>query len=65
MKFKFAFSFFLILIFISCKNDAKKEIVTENSIDASVYEMWNDYTESTPQANKKELPESWFFHDNK
>lgn len=56
---------FLILILISCKNDAKKEVVTENGIDASVYKMWNDYTESTPQANKEELPESWFFHDNK
>ena len=65
MKFEFAFSFFLILIFLSCKNYSKKELVTENGIDASVYEMWNDYTESNPQANKEELPESWFFHDNK
>ncbi|MDF4202182.1 hypothetical protein PXD56_04415 [Maribacter sp. SA7] len=58
-------SIFLILIFLSCKNDSKKEIVTENGIDASVYEMWNDYTASNPQMNKEELPESWFFHDNK
>ncbi|MEP2237126.1 MAG: ASCH domain-containing protein [Maribacter sp.] len=58
-------SIFLILIFISCKNDAKKEVVTENGIDFSVYKMWDDYTESNPQANKEELPESWFFHDNK
>ncbi|MDP5060849.1 MAG: ASCH domain-containing protein, partial [Maribacter sp.] len=58
-------SILLILILISCKNDSKKELATENGIDASVYEMWNDYTESNPQANKEELPESWFFHDNK
>lgn len=58
-------SIFLILIFISCKNDAKKELATENGIDASVYEMWKDYTESNPESIKEELPESWFFHDNK
>lgn len=58
-------SIFLILIFLSCKNEAKKEILQDDNIDVSVYEMWNDYTESTPQVNKEELPESWFFHDNK
>lgn len=58
-------SIFLVLIFISCKNDAKKEVATEISIDASVYEMWNDFAESDEEIKKEELPESWFFHDNK
>jgi len=58
-------SIFLILIFLSCKSNEKKEVALDNAIDASVYKIWNDYTESNPRINKEELPESWFFHDNK
>lgn len=51
----------LILILISCKNETK----TENGIDNTVYEMWNNFTESNPEFKKDELPKSWYFHNNK
>lgn len=65
----------LLLIFISCKTETKNEtksqveayrvVETENGIDKSVYEMWNNFTESNPQFKNVELPESDFFHSNK
>lgn len=67
----------LFLIFISCKNEQKvknqKEMdsdtqtiaETENGIDKSVYEMWNDYVESNPEFKDQEIPESDFFHNNR
>ncbi|SIQ28836.1 ASCH domain-containing protein [Maribacter ulvicola] len=58
-------SILLILIFISCQNEPKKEVVTENDIDTSVYEIWDGYIKSNPDIKNKDLPESWFFHDNK
>lgn len=55
----------LLLILSSCKNNTKSEIETENEIDQTVYEMWNDFTESKPEFKNKALPDSWYFHDNK
>ncbi|MGB3145198.1 MAG: ASCH domain-containing protein [Maribacter sp.] len=55
--------FFLILI--GCKGETKTEIKTENGIDQSVYDMWQNFIISNPEFQKEELPESWFFHDNK
>ena len=37
---------------------------TENGIDKTVYEMWNDFTRSNPEIKKDEIPESWYFHNN-
>ena len=51
----------LFLILISCKN----ETITKNGIDKTVYEMWNNFTISNPEFKKDELPESWYFHNNK
>ena len=56
---------FLIFLLISCKSDTKIEINSENRIDKSVYNMWNNFTTSYPEYKKDELPESWFFHNNK
>ena len=50
----------LFLILMGCKNETK----TENGIDKTVYEMWDNFTESNPEFKKAELPESYFFHDN-
>ena len=54
----------LFLILTSCKSETKNEMKTENGIDKTVYEMWNDFTESNPEFKKDELPESSYFHDN-
>lgn len=62
----------LFLFFISCKTDkkneinsqAEKELVTENRIDKTVYEMWNDFTESNPEFKKDELPDTDFFDED-
>lgn len=51
----------LLLIFISCKNEVK----TEDGIDKSVYKMWDAYIKSNPEFSKEEMPEAWFFHNNK
>tara|TARA_R110000737_G_scaffold93381_1_gene126553 strand:+ start:1533 stop:2069 length:537 start_codon:yes stop_codon:yes gene_type:complete len=51
----------LFLILISCKN----ETITKNGIDKTVYEMWNNFTISNPEFKKDELPESWYFNNNK
>ena len=50
----------MFLILISCRSETK----TENGIDKTVYEMWNNFTESNPEFKKGELPESYYFHDN-
>lgn len=50
----------LFLILISCKNETK----TENEIDKTVYEMWESYTNSYPEFENKEIPETWYFHNN-
>ena len=55
----------LLLILMSCKSDTKTEIITDNEIDKSVYDMWNNFTASHPEFKKDEQPESWFFHNNK
>ena len=53
----------LFLIFISCKNETKTQ--TENGINKSVSEMWNNYMESNPEVKDKEIPEFDFFHNNR
>jgi len=65
----------LFLFLISCKTETKNEtksqvetekvVETENRIDKSVYEMWNNFTESNSEIKKDELPESDFFHNNR
>ncbi len=52
---------FLILLLFSCKSETK----TENSIDKSVSEMWVNYIKANPEFKNDEMPESWFFHNNK
>lgn len=54
-----------LFILISCKSESKTEMKTENGIDKSVYEMWDNFTKSNPEFKKDELPESWYFHNNK
>jgi uncharacterized protein YhfF len=46
---------------MSCKSETK----TENKIDTSVFEIWNNYTKSNPEFNNDDMPESWYFHNNK
>ena len=48
---------------MGCKSDTKKE--TENGIDKTVYDMWDNYTQSNPEFKKDDLPDSWYFHNNK
>jgi len=69
----------LVLIFISCKNEtkAKSDIETEtqanletqtnseNGIDTSAYEMWNNYVASHPEFKDDEIPGTEYFHTNK
>jgi len=69
-------SIFLFLILIGCKNETKNKneigienqsemlTETENEIDLSASEMWNDFTESNPEFKNDEIPESDFFHNN-
>jgi len=64
----------LLLILTSCKNQPKTEpkeenkaetkTETENGIDKSVYEMWNNFTDSNPEFKKDKLPDSNPFHNN-
>ncbi|PSG87327.1 ASCH domain-containing protein [Aurantibacter aestuarii] len=69
-------SIFLFLILVGCKNETKNktemgtdnqsEITTEteNGIDQSASEMWNDFIQSNPEFKNGEIPESDFFHNN-
>ncbi|WP_233267588.1 ASCH domain-containing protein [Algibacter sp. L1A34] len=50
----------IFLILISCKSGIK----TESDIDKSVYQMWNDFTESNPEFKTGEQPDSDYFHNN-
>jgi len=56
---------YLICIFLITITACKSETKSKNSIDKSVYKMWLAYTESHPQFQQDELPESWYFHNNK
>ncbi|WP_027127243.1 ASCH domain-containing protein [Gelidibacter mesophilus] len=68
---------FLLLIFMSCKNETKKEteskveteskteIQTGNETGKSVKEMWSEFTKSNPEFKNEEIPESDFFHNNR
>ena len=51
----------LLLTLVSCKSEPK----SENEIDKTVSEMWANFTKSNSEFKKEELPESWFFHNNK
>ena len=51
----------LFLVLISCKSETK----TENKIDESVNQMWDTYTKSNSDFKDNDIPESWYFHNNK
>jgi uncharacterized protein YhfF len=55
------FTIILFLILISCKSETKNE----NSIDTTVHKMWKNFIASNPEFKNDEIPESWYFHDNK
>lgn len=55
----------LLLLTLSCNNIQKSETVNAPSVDRSVIKMWNAYTTTNQDAANSELPESWFFHNNK
>ncbi|MFH6604131.1 ASCH domain-containing protein [Maribacter algicola] len=69
-------SIFLFLILVGCKNETKNQnkigtdnqsemtTETEDGIDKSVSEMWNDFIESNPECKNDGIPESDFFHNN-
>lgn len=50
----------LLLILSSCKT-----ATTEDEVDASVAEMWKGFTNSNSQYKGADIPESFYFHDNK
>lgn len=61
MKRLFKYSWLVLLLTLfSCK----REIKSEDTINKSVYKMWDDYTKSNPEFINFEIPESWFFHNN-
>ncbi|WGD36035.1 ASCH domain-containing protein [Olleya sp. YS] len=51
----------LFLAVISCKTESKDE----NGIDQTVYNMWSNFTKSNPEFKNEQLPDSWYFHNNK
>ena len=51
----------LLLALISCKSETKPE----NGVDQTVYRMWDEFTKSNPEFKDEEMPESWYFHNNK
>lgn len=55
------FSIILFLTLINCKSESK----SENDIDISVTKMWESYIKSNPEFKNDEMPDSWFFHNNK
>ena len=67
----------LVLILFNCKTETrtkteigiqkgtKLETDTDNRIDTSVHEMWNNYLASNPEYKDEEIPESKFFHNNR
>lgn len=57
-------TFFLLVILTSYKSETKNDLASENEIDQTVYTMWDNFTESNPEFEKDELPETDFF-DNK
>ena len=50
----------LSLILFTCKS----EVNSENEVDKSVYEMWDNFTKFNPKYNGDPIPESWYFHNN-
>lgn len=51
----------VLLIFTGCKSDT----AVTDKIDSTVFEMWIDFTKYNPEFKDQELPESWYFHNNK
>ena len=56
--------FSILLLLASCKTDPKTGNPAETEINPSVYKMWDDFIQVNPQFKDKEIPESWFFHNN-
>ena len=59
------YTIIMFLILVGCKSESKTEIKTESGIDKTVYEMWDNYIKSNPEFKEEEIPESWYFHNNK
>jgi len=65
----------VLLCFLSCdyfekptteeQTETTTKTDTENAVDISVTQMWEDYTVANPNEATSERPESWFFHNNK
>ncbi|WP_417876630.1 ASCH domain-containing protein [Winogradskyella sediminis] len=55
----------LLILITACKSETTTRIQQEKSIDKSVYEIWQAYLKSHPELPQDELPESWYFHDNR
>ena len=49
----------LFFILVNCKGK------TDNTVDPSVQIMWTDFINSNPEFTKADLPESYYFHNNK
>ncbi len=50
---------------MSCKSETEKKTNIENGIDPTVVDMWSDFTDANPEFKNGEMPESWFFHNNR
>lgn len=71
MKYLYIILFFILL---NCKNEWKLEISSdeetvleshsENEIDQSVIELWNNFIKANPEFKNDNMPESWYFHNN-
>lgn len=51
----------LLLILISCKNESKPKNASSDSVSL----MWDSFIKSHHDAQNEEIPESWFFHNNR
>lgn len=58
MKQILIFSFFVL---IGCKSETKTKKQTDNSVS----KMWANYINANPEFRTEEIPESWYFHNNK
>ncbi|MFD1063524.1 ASCH domain-containing protein [Winogradskyella litorisediminis] len=54
-------SLILLALIFSCKDNT----ATNEKALISVVNMWRAYVEANPKLEKKDLPDSWYFHDNK
>ena len=56
---------YLIVILFFTLTSCNSETKIENGIDKTVFEMWNNFTDSNPEYKNTIMPESWYFHNNK